>query len=248
MAYSIKGRTALVTGANRGIGEAIVDALIDAGAAKVYAGARTVENLAALRARHGNLVVSLQLDVTDPSHIAAAVAAAPDVQVLINNAGVAGHVGSDFTDPKWIAAGRQEMDVNFFGAFAVSQAFAPILAKHGGGAIVNIASVASLVGFAMLASYSASKAAIHSLTQSMRVMLKAQGTQVFGVYPGPIDTRMAEGLEFDKTSPSEAARAIVAGIEAGIEEVFPDPMSQGLGAGFFANPKEAERQVAAMAA
>jgi NAD(P)-dependent dehydrogenase (short-subunit alcohol dehydrogenase family) len=247
MSYSIKGKTVLVTGANRGIGEAIVDALVRAGAAKVYAAARQLNDLAPLTTRHGARVVALQLDVTNPAHIAAAVSAAPDVQLLVNNAGFAGHTGGTFTDSKWIIAGRQEMDVNFFGTFAVTQAFAPVLAKNGGGAITNIASVASLVNFALLASYSASKAAVHSLTQATRIMLKGQGTQVFGVYPGPIDTRMAEGIPMDKTSPAEAAKAIIAGIEAGTEEIFPDPMSQGMGAGYFANPKEIERQVAAMA-
>lgn len=248
MAYSIQGRTALVTGANRGIGAAIVDALVAAGAAKVYAAARNLNDLAPLKARHGARVIALRLDVTDPAQIAAAVAAAPDVQLLVNNAGVAAHAGGAFTDPKWISAGRQEMEVNYFGTFAVTQAFAPVLAKNGGGAITNIASVASLVNFALLASYSASKAAAHSLTQATRAMLKGQGTQVFGVYPGPIDTRMAEGIPFDKTSPADAARAIVAGIEAGTEEIFPDPMSQGMGASYFANPKETERQVSGSAA
>lgn len=246
--YAIKGKTALVTGANRGIGEAIVDALVAAGAAKVYAAARTLEDLAPLTARHGTRVVSLRLDVTNPSQIAAAASAAPDLQLLVNNAGVAGHAGGVFTDPQWITAGRQEMEVNFFGTFAVTQAFAPVLAKNGGGAIVNIASIAALVSFAFLASYSASKAAEHSLTQATRAMLKDQGTQVFGVYPGPIDTRMAEGIPFDKTSPPEAARAILAGIEAGVEEIFPDPMSQIMGAGFFTNPKQAEQKIAGMAA
>jgi NAD(P)-dependent dehydrogenase (short-subunit alcohol dehydrogenase family) len=248
MGYSIKGKTALVTGANRGIGEAIVDALVAAGAAKVYAAARNINDLEKLRARHGARVVALQLDVTQATQIAAAASAGPDVQLLVNNAGFAGHVGGAFTDPQWITAGRQEMEVNFIGTFSVTQAFAPVLARNGGGAVVNIASVASFVNFALLASYSASKAAVHSLTQATRMMLKSQSTQVFGVYPGPIDTRMAEGIPFDKTSPSDAARAIVAGIEAGVEEIFPDPMSQGMGAGYLANPKETERQVAAMAA
>jgi NAD(P)-dependent dehydrogenase (short-subunit alcohol dehydrogenase family) len=248
MTFSIKGKTALVTGANRGIGEALVDALLAAGAAKVYAAARSVESLAPLTARHGRRVVALQLDVTDPAQIAAAVAAASDVQLLINNAGVAGHAGGTFTDPQWLAAGRREMDVNFFGTFAVTQAFAPVLAKNGGGAVANIASVASLVNFALLASYSASKAATHSLTQATRAMLKGQGTQVFGIYPGPVDTRMAKDISMDKTSPAEVARGIVVGIEGGIEEIFPDPMSRTMGAGYYSNPKEVERQLAAMAA
>jgi NAD(P)-dependent dehydrogenase (short-subunit alcohol dehydrogenase family) len=248
MNFSIKGTTALVTGANRGIGEAIVDALVAAGAAKVYAAARNAADLTALEARHGSKVVGLRLDVTDAAQIAAATSAAADVNLLVNNAGYAGKANAAFTDPGWIEAGRKEMDVNFFGSLAVTQAFAPVLASNGGGAIVYLGSVASLVNFPMLLAYSASKAATHSLTQAARFMLKSQGTQVFGVYPGPIDTRMAEDIPFDKTSPADAARAIVAGIEAGTEEIFPDPMSKEMGTAFLADPKGLERQVAAMAA
>jgi NAD(P)-dependent dehydrogenase (short-subunit alcohol dehydrogenase family) len=248
MSFPIAGRVALVTGANRGIGEAIVDALAAAGAAKVYATARRPEALAPLVSRHGGLVVPLRLDVTDRSQIEAAVLAAPDVQLLVNNAGVAGYAGGAFTDPEWLRASRQEMEVNFYGTFAVTQAFAPVLAKNGGGALVNIASMAGLVNFPLLAAYSASKAATHSITQAARLMLRSQGTRVFGVYPGPIDTRMTEPILVEKTSPAEAARAIIAGIEAGSEEIFPDPMSRGMGAGFLADPKGIERRVAKMVA
>jgi len=118
--------------------------------------------------------------------------------------------------------------VNFLGTFAVTQAFAPVLAKNGGGAIANLNSVASFVSFPILAAYSASKAATHSLTLT-RAMLRGQNTQVFGVFPGPVDTDMAEVLTLEKASPAEAARAIVAGIIAGDEEIFPDSMSQGTG-------------------
>lgn len=245
MSFSIKGKTALVTGANRGIGEAIVNALLAAGASKVYAAARNLKDLAPLTARHGSRVVPLQLDVTKPAEVAAAAATAADVQLLVNNAGYAGLSGGSFTDRQWLVAGRQEMEVNFFGVFEVSQAFAPVLAKNGGGAIVNIASVASLVNFTLFASYSASKAAVHSLTQATRAMLKSQGTQVFGVYPGPIDTRMAADVQMDKASPADTARAIVAGIEAGAEEIFPDPVSMNIGAAYEAGPKALERQMAA---
>ena len=244
MGYAVTGKTALVTGANRGIGEAIVDALVAAGVKKVYAAARNISALAPLLDRHGSRVVPLQLDVTNGAEIAAAAAAATDVDLLVNNAGVVGFSGGDFTDPKWIEAGRQEMEVNFLGAFAVTQAFAPVLAKNGGGAIANLNSVASFVSFPILAAYSASKAATHSLTQVTRTMLRGQHTQVFGVYPGPIDTKMGEALPLEKASPADAARAIVAGIIAGDEEIFPDKMSQGTGPAFFTDPKGLERQVA----
>jgi NAD(P)-dependent dehydrogenase (short-subunit alcohol dehydrogenase family) len=121
------------------------------------------------------------------------------------------------------------MEVNFPGTFAVTQALAPVLAKNGGGAIANLNSVASFVGFPILAAYSASKAATHSLTQVTRAMLRGQNTQVFGVYPGPSDTKMAEVLTLEKASPKDAAQAIVVGISAGNEEIFPDTMSQGMG-------------------
>jgi NAD(P)-dependent dehydrogenase (short-subunit alcohol dehydrogenase family) len=241
MGYALTGKTALVTGANRGIGEAIVDALVAAGVKKVYAAARHISALDPLVARHGSRVVPLQLDVTNAAQIAAAAAAATDVDLLVNNAGIVGFFGGDFTDPKWIEGGRLEMEVNVFGTFAVTQAFAPVLAKNGGGAIANLNSVASFVSFPILATYSASKAATHSLTQVTRAMLRGQNTQVLGVYPG-------EALNAEKASPADAARAIVAGIIAGNEEIFPDKTSQGVGPAFFADPKGLERQVAAVPA
>lgn len=245
MSFRIQGKHAFVTGANRGIGEAIVDALVAAGAAKVYAAARNKADLAPLTSRHGDVLVPVELDVTDARQIEAAVEQAPDVHILVNNAGVAAHSGGAFTDPAWIDAGRKEMEVNFFGTFRLTQAFAPVLAANGGGAVVNLASVASLVGFPLFVAYSASKAATHSLTQSTRIMLKSQGTRVFGVYPGPIDTRMAEPISMDKAAPADAARAIVDGIEQGIEEIFPDPASQNMGNAFLQSPKALERQIAA---
>jgi NAD(P)-dependent dehydrogenase (short-subunit alcohol dehydrogenase family) len=211
---------------------------------KVYAAARNVSSLDPVVARHGARVVPLQLDVTDAAQIAAAAATATDVDLLVNNAGIVGFHGGDFTDPKWIEGGRQEMEVNFLGTFAVTQAFAPVLAKNGGGAIVNLNSVASFVSFPILAAYSASKAATHSLTQVTRAMLRAQNTRVFGVYPGPIDTEMGQALPLEKASPADAAQAILAGIAAGHEEIFPDKVSQSTGPAFFADPKGLERQVA----
>src|SRR5207237_1876739 len=147
MGYALSGKTALVTGANRGIGEALVDALVAAGVNKVYAAARNISALAPLVERHGSRIVPLQLDVTNAAQIAAVAATATDVDLLVNNAGIVGFFGGDFTDPKWIECGRQEMEVNFLGTFAVTQAFAPVLAKNGGGAIANLNSVASFVSF-----------------------------------------------------------------------------------------------------
>ena len=181
MGYALSGKTALVTGANRGIGEALVDALVAAGVNKVYAAARNISALAPLVDRHGSRVVPLQLDVSNASQIATAAATATDVDLLVNNAGIVGFFGGDFTDPKWIEGGRQEMEVNFLGTFAVTQAFAPVLAKNGGGAIANLNSVASFVSFPILAAYSASKAATHSLTQVARDAPRAEHAGVWGV-------------------------------------------------------------------
>ena len=246
MPHRIQDSVALVTGANRGIGAAFVEGLIEAGARKVYAGARRLESLQPLVDRYGDRVVPIQLDVTDAAHVAAAAERADDVQILINNAGVAGHAGVMITDSASAEFERTEFEVNVFGLMAVSRAFAPVLAANGGGAIANLGSVASLVNFPLFQTYSASKAAAHSITQALRVALP--NTLVLGVYPGPIDTDMAKDVPFEKTAPIEVARATLAAIEAGDEEVFPDPMAKEMGAGFLADPKGLERQVQAMAA
>jgi NAD(P)-dependent dehydrogenase (short-subunit alcohol dehydrogenase family) len=244
MSFQIAGTTALVTGANRGIGRAIVEALLARGAARVYAAARRPESLADLVAASGGRVVPLTLDVTRPEEVRAAAAAAGDVRLLVNNAGVVGKFDGALTDQAWPAAARDEFEVNVLGLLSVTQAFAPILARHAGGAILNLSSVAGLVAFPVLATYSASKAAVHSLTQATRMMLAPQETFVAGVYPGPIDTDMAREIPLEKASPAATAVAILDGLEAGAEEIFPDPMSQQIGELFLRSPKALERQIA----
>jgi NAD(P)-dependent dehydrogenase (short-subunit alcohol dehydrogenase family) len=245
MAFRIAGTTALVTGANRGIGRALVEALLARGATKVYATARRPEALAEVVVASGGRVVPLKLDVTRPEDVRAAAAAAADVRLLFNNAGVVAKFDGALTDPGWLAAARDEFEVNALGLLSVTQAFAPILARHGGGAVLNICSVAGLVAVPVLATYSASKAAVHSLTQATRMLLAPQGTFVAGVYPGPIDTDMARDVPMEKTSPAAAALAILDGLEAGDEEIFPDPMSQQLAKLSFHSPKALERHMAA---
>lgn len=246
MSFQVQHKIALVTGANRGIGAAVVEALIEAGAAKIYATARNLSELAELTQRFAGKVVPLQLDVTNEQHIRAVAEAANDVQLLVNNAGVAAKIGGDFTDPAWLIDGRLEMEVNYFGTLRMAQAFAPILKANGGGALVNIGSIASLVNFPLFVSYSASKAATHSITQAARILLKAQGTQVFGVYPGPIDTRMAADVPLPKVSAQHAAQKIVQALALGQEEIFPDPMGQQMGDVYTADPKGLERMVLGM--
>lgn len=238
----IKNTTAFVTGANRGIGRAFVEHLLERGAAKVYAAARDISKLADLA--NDPRVVAVALDIGNADQVIDAAARYTDVDVLINNAGIATFTGL-------IAAGdiseaRAEMEINYFGTLNVTRAFAPVLARNGGGALVNLASIASYVNFPVLGGYSASKAAVHSLTQGVRAELAAQGTHVIGVYPGPIDTDMAESFPMEKTPPSTVARAVVDAIINGAEDVYPDPMAVEMHAGILGNPKAVEQQVGEM--
>src|SRR5258708_12987262 len=184
-AQRIEGAIALVTGANRGIGRALTEALLARGVKKVYATARNPE---ALRALRDERVVSLRLDVTDADQIRAAEDAASEVELVFNNAGVA--IAGGIADSTVLDQARREMEVNYFGPLQLLQRLAPSLARNGGGAIVNIGSAAGLTNIPFLPTYSASKAALHSLTQAARVLLGAQGTSVFPVYPGPLDTHL----------------------------------------------------------
>lgn len=247
MGFKIAGKVVLVTGANRGLGRALVEEAIRQGARKVYASARSKASVDPLVRAHPGRVVALELDVTDAGEIRAAAAAAKDVELVINNAGIVELLGAELGSAEWGAAGRREMEVNLFGPLEVTQAFAPVLAANGGGALANVSSVAGLANFPALLSYSASKAALHSLTQATRILLKGQGTYVAGIYPGPVDTDMGRPLQMEKAAPADVAREIFAGLEAGAEEIFPDPVARQLGEGYLAAPKEIERAVAAMA-
>jgi NAD(P)-dependent dehydrogenase (short-subunit alcohol dehydrogenase family) len=242
-AQRIEGAVALVTGANRGIGRALVEALLTRGVRKVYATARNPEALRDLRDKR---VVALRLDVTDADQIRAAVEVAPDVDLLFNNAGVVLNTG--IADSAVLDRARREMEVNYFGPLQLLHRLAATLARNGGGAVVNIGSAAGLTNLPFVPTYSASKAALHSLTQAARLLLGAQGTSAFGVYLGPVDTDMSRELPFQKASPRDAASAILDGLEAGHEDIFPDPFSVEFGRQFMSSPKAAERQVAAMAA
>jgi NAD(P)-dependent dehydrogenase (short-subunit alcohol dehydrogenase family) len=240
-AQRIEGAVALVTGANRGLGRALTEALLARGVKKVYAAARDTETLGAL---HDARVVPLRLDVTDADQIRAATEAASDVELVFNNAGVA--LATGIAGSMILGQARREMEVNYFGPLQLLQALAPALARNGGGAVVNVGSAAGLSNVAFFPTYSASKAALHSLTQAARVLLRAQGASVFGVYAGPIDTDMVRHLALPKTSPREVAFAILDGIEAGQEDIFPDPFAKDFGRLFESSPKATERQNAAM--
>jgi NAD(P)-dependent dehydrogenase (short-subunit alcohol dehydrogenase family) len=241
---NIQGIVAFVTGANRGIGQAYVEALIQAGANRVYAAARNVETLKEVMAIAPDRIIPIALDVTNPDQIQAVAEVAQDVNLLINNAGVLG-AGGLFTD-RSVETAQWEMTTNYFGTLYMIRAFAPILERNGGGAIVNLLSIASVVNVPVFGSYSASKAALYSLTQGMRAELAPHGTQVIGVFPGPVDTAMAEGLPLDKVAPIEVAKATLQAVEQGIEEVYPDAFSQTVFADLQTPLKTVEKQFAGM--
>ena len=240
----IEGSVALVTGANRGIGKAIAEKLLERGAKKVYAGARDPKTVSELTEKYGDRVVPLKLDVTDVAEVAKAVSAAGDLQLLFNNAGVV--QGHDLTSKDIVDQARNEMEVNYFGPLNLLQQFAPTLKENGGGSVVNVASIAGLTNFPLYPTYSASKAAIHSLTQGARMLLGSQGTQVAGVYPGPVDTDIARDIEMDKAAPQTVANAILDGVEDGSEDIFPDPFAAQFGQQYQSSPKESEQSIAAM--
>jgi NAD(P)-dependent dehydrogenase (short-subunit alcohol dehydrogenase family) len=245
-AAGIEGRVALVTGANRGIGRALVEALVARGARKVYAAARKPEALADLVDRSGGVVVPLRLDVTENGDVRESAEQAGDVDLLINNAGVVAHQFAGFDDPIWLDAARREYETNALGPLRLSQAFAPVLARNGGGTIVNVSSVAGLVGFPPVLTYSSTKAALHSFTQSTRQALQAQGTRVVGVYPGPVETDMASEFTVPKASSASVAEATLDGLEEGLEEIYPDPFAREYGEVYAVNPKALEGRIAAM--
>ncbi len=232
---------ALVTGANRGIGRAFVEVLLDNGAAKVYAAARNTSSLEALKASAGDRLELITLDVTNLDQVQAAAEVAQDANVLVNNAGIA--FMQDLFAEDALANARTEMEVNYFGPLTLAQAFKDTLVGNQG-AILNVSSVGGLANFPMAPTYSASKAAIHSLTQGLRTLLKPAGVHVAGVYPGPIDTDMAKDIEMGKTSPRVVAEHVFAGLFAGADDIFPDPMAEGFGSTYHAAPKDAERMFA----
>jgi NAD(P)-dependent dehydrogenase (short-subunit alcohol dehydrogenase family) len=238
----IQNATVLVTGANRGIGKAYVEALVAAGASRIYAAARSIESLKEVVTLAPDRIVPIALDVTDPAQIEAAAQTANDVTLLINNAGAIGSGGSFVANS--IETAQLEMNTNYFGTLLMVRTFAPILKRNGGGAIVNMLSVVSVANAPVFSSYSASKAALHSLTQGIRAELAQQGTQVIGVFPGPVDTAMAEGLEIEKAAPIAVAKATLDAIERGIDDVYPDSVSQNVFATISEPLKGAEKMFA----
>jgi short-subunit dehydrogenase len=230
----IKGSIALVTGANRGIGLTFAEELLKRGAAKVYVAARDVSSLSALVQRDPRLV-PVKLDVTDTALVAAAAAALPDVNLLINNAGFAGGASAHTTFDMAIA--RQEMEVNYFGLLSLTNAFAPALKAAGGGVIVNMLSFLSLVALPAAATYSGSKAAALSVTNSLRAELAAQKTLVIAVMPVQVDTDMGQSLPPPHLTTMDVVGDALDAVESGQEEVFPGELTRNTAKAYAADPK-----------
>jgi NAD(P)-dependent dehydrogenase (short-subunit alcohol dehydrogenase family) len=238
----IQGKNVLVTGSNRGIGRALVEAALERGAARVYATARNPSNLEALVARNEGRVVPLELDVTRPADALRAAVEANDVDLLINNAGVLASFGVLAGDASDV---QRDIETNFFGLLHLARAFTPVLANRKNAALVSMLSVASLASMPAIGGYSTSKAAAWSLTQALRAELGKQGVQTFAVFPGPVDTDMVRAFEMPKTEPKIVARAILDGVEASVLDIFPDPMSQDVGALFAKDPAAVEQRFSA---
>jgi len=231
---NITNTAVLVTGANRGLGRALVDEALRRGAKRVYAGTRKP------LAHPDRRVTPLTLDVTSAEQIQKAVGKVESLDILINNAGVA--LYDDLSDR---AALEQSLAVNLFGPYGVTQAFLPLLTRSRG-AIVNVLSLAALAPLQIIPAYSISKAAAFSLSQSLHALLAGRGVSVHIVLPGPIDTDMTRNLDIPKASPESTARAILDGVEKEEEEIFPDPMSEAIAEGWRGSALKAlQRQFAA---
>ena len=225
MTYDISYKNTLVTGANRGIGKAIVESFVQHGASKVYAGVRSLDKAEALVAEFGEKVVPIEIDYDNPASIKAAAETASDVQVVVSNAGVL--IGAGVMDEDVIEQFQTELNINVYGLIRMAQAFAPVLKRNGGGAFVQLNSIASLSSFPR-ATYPASKAAAYSFTQALRPIFKEQGTATLSVHPGPILTDMAisSGFAEDSDLPSVVSEGIVTSLKEGKFHLFPDRMAK----------------------
>lgn len=224
----LENAVVLVTGANRGIGQEFARQALSAGARKVYAGARDPSTVTLPG------VLPLPLDVTDPDQVAAAAADCGDVTLVVNNAGIADM--GDLLDPGSIDRLRAMLDTNLFGMLRMSQAFAPVLARNGGGAFLNVLSVASWISTPSLAGYAVTKSAAWSLTNGLRIALKAQGTQVLGLHVGFVDTGLTRGIDLPKLAPGDVVARAYAALAAEQSEVLIDELSQRVKQGLAAEP------------
>jgi NAD(P)-dependent dehydrogenase (short-subunit alcohol dehydrogenase family) len=239
----VKNSVAIVTGGNRGIGEAFVRELLAAGASRVYVGARKVESADHLQQEFPDRAVAVALDVTDEASVQAAAEHCSDVSIVINNAGAFHNqllIGAESMD-----AARDEMAVNYFGPLAMARAFAPVLAANGGGSIINVLSVGGILAVPNMGGYSPSKFAAHALTTILRAELAPQGTHVGCLIVGSVDTRMASHVAGNKEKPADIARAGIAAIEKNLREMDTDVFALTMRAALHRDPATLEKRMAA---
>ena len=237
---NLNDKTALVSGANRGIGRALVDALLQRGVAKVYAAARDPGSLPAYDDQR---VVGMRLDIRDADQIVQAAEFAKDVDLLINNAGTAAFASLVKSPRDQI---KHDMDTNYYGTLDMIRAFVPILETKEDAGIVNLVTIAAFVNFPSLGGYSASKAALFSLSQGVRMELAPKGIAVHTVNPGPIDTDMAKDLDMEKATPESAVENILNGLENGEADIFPDDGGRQMFDVWSNNYRDLEQMVADM--
>lgn len=225
----VSGKIALVTGANRGIGKAIVDAFVGEGASKVYLAVRDVATAQPLMERYGDTVVPIEIDLSQPATITLAAEQATDVEIVVNNAGVLRR--SAPLDAGAIEDLTYEIDINVFGLMRMAQAFAPVLKANGGGAFIQLNSIASMQTFMAASTYAASKAAAYSMTQALRLQLGQQGTRVISVHPGPIATDMAADAGImDIAEPANVVgQCVIEALASDQFHAYPDAMAKELG-------------------
>lgn len=237
----IQGKSVLVSGANRGIGRAFVDGLLQRGAARVFATARSepgLELLAGIDPR----VQPLRIDVTDTTSIHTALEQVGTLDLLVNNAGsLAGYSLLQSTR----ASVESDFAVNFWGALDLTKACVPKL-EGSGGSVLNMLTLVSMASMAAIGGYSASKAAAWSMTQALRKELGERGITVFAAYPGAVDTEMIRSFEMDKTAPEVVASNVLDAVESGVLDCFPDPMAKQAGAAWLANPRDLEAMFGSM--
>ena len=235
----ISNTTALVTGANRGLGREMVQQLLAAGARKVYAAARDVAAVQDLVQANPGRVEALALDITNADQVAAAKARCADVNLLVNNAGI--NRGQGFIAAATLADAQAEMNTNYLGTLAMCRAFAPQLAA---GAIVNVLSILAKVNLPAMGSLCASKAAALRMTEGVRAELAAQGTRVVAVMTGAVDTDMSRDFQGPKSSAAEVVQAVLAGLQRGDEEVYVGDMPGWINGALMQDPKGIERELA----
>lgn len=238
-----RGCTAIVTGANRGIGRGFVDELLDAGAKRIYVAARKLEDAEAVAAEAPDRLKAIALDVTDEAQVEAAAGSCQDVDLVVNNAGAFNH--HTLIGAPDMSAMRQEIETNYIGLVSMCRAFAPILKANGGGGIVNVLSAGGIIAVPNMGGYSPSKFAARAASDCIRAELEPQGTQVSALIVGSVDTRMASHVTWqEKSSPRDIGKAGIQAVEHGIDEHDTDPHAVSVRAFLARDPHTIKRSMA----